>query len=267
MKHYADPDYTITREHFGPAGGAAQAMYAKFRSFQGLHIAAVHALVTVAGTSTAHGFDLYAGTRPIGSIELGIADVGARVDVILQAPLEPLEQLAAVSRDDATGCADLAFEFYARPDDPPLPASVEDLELDEGEQLPQYGTLDGTPGPADVPGYFRATGASVGDVLTMSEPSTDPTFYGYDENSVIVLLGITWMRWDHQADPLGENLVHVGNGYTYTVQASDVGASNSLLANVWMTVDGGDPELWASAIEGGPAYDSEPEYGAGPITA
>lgn len=115
---YDDPDYQIRREQFaGEAGGAATTEYTKFRAFQATRLKKVHAAVTVAGTTTAHGFDVYHGTTSIGTIALGTSTAGSQGhSALLDRSVNSLEQVSVKSLADAAGKAHIVFEYEVTAD-------------------------------------------------------------------------------------------------------------------------------------------------------
>ena len=103
---------TITREHMAVAGGGATTEYAKFRSFQKSTLRRVHAVVTTAGTATAHGFNVFHGTTSIGTISLGTNTAGVTANSgTLDQSLASLDQVSVKSLADATGEADIIYEY------------------------------------------------------------------------------------------------------------------------------------------------------------
>jgi len=111
---YADPNATIRREHCVSveAGGAATTEYAKFRSFQRMRIKKVHFAATVAGTNAGHGFGIYSGTTSVGSISLGTSTANTEVSSsALDIIVEPMDQVSVKSLVDATGKAQVVYEY------------------------------------------------------------------------------------------------------------------------------------------------------------
>lgn len=115
---YDDPDTQVRREYFaGNAGGGATTEYCKFRSFQKARLKAVHACVTVAGTTTTHGFSVFRGTTSVGTILLGTGTaVGAAGGISASSGTLNLEiaagqQISVKSLADADGKADIIYEY------------------------------------------------------------------------------------------------------------------------------------------------------------
>ncbi|MBF0422972.1 MAG: hypothetical protein HQL73_08270 [Magnetococcales bacterium] len=115
---YTDPDFLVRREHCaGEAGGAATTEYARFASFQKARLKKVHAVVTTAGTTTNHGFDVYSGTSSIGSIPLGSAAAGlSAASATLNAAMSALGRFSVKSLADAAGKAIIIYEYEVTPD-------------------------------------------------------------------------------------------------------------------------------------------------------
>jgi hypothetical protein len=115
---YDSANYTVRNEQFaGEAGGTATTEYVKFRRFQKMRMKAAHAVVTVAGTTTAHGFDVYHGTTSKGSITLGTSAAGALAsNATIDFDVASVEQVSVKSLADATGKAHIIYEFENAPD-------------------------------------------------------------------------------------------------------------------------------------------------------
>ncbi|MGH2362043.1 MAG: hypothetical protein ACRDGM_16075 [bacterium] len=111
---YDSPNYTVRNEQFaGEAGGGATTEYTKFRRFQKMRVKAAHAVVTVAGTATGHGFDIYHGTTSKGTLPLlGTSAAGVAVsNTALDFDVASLEQVSVKSLADVVGKAHIIFEF------------------------------------------------------------------------------------------------------------------------------------------------------------
>ncbi|MBF0109270.1 MAG: hypothetical protein HQL76_08850 [Magnetococcales bacterium] len=115
---YSDPDFQVRREHCaGEVGGGATTEYARFASFQKARLKKVHSVVTTAGTTTDHGFDLYSGTSSIGAITLGTSAAGATAaSATLDASMTALGRFSVKSKADATGKAIIVYEYEVTPD-------------------------------------------------------------------------------------------------------------------------------------------------------
>jgi len=110
---YDDPNTTVQREQFGgEAGGGATTAYAKFRNYQKGKLRNVHFVVTTAGTSTAHGFDVYVGTSSVGSVSLGTNTAGYSASAgALNSAFASLDELSVKSLADVVGKADVVYEY------------------------------------------------------------------------------------------------------------------------------------------------------------
>lgn len=116
---YSAANSTVRREHAPtiPAGGAATTSYNKFRSFQRHKLVKAHAVVVVAGTNVGHGFDVYSGTSSVGRITLGTLAAGAKVSSgLINVAVESLDEISIKSLVDATGTAQVIFEYQVLPD-------------------------------------------------------------------------------------------------------------------------------------------------------
>jgi hypothetical protein len=115
---YDSPQYTMREEEFaGEAGGGATTEYTKFRRFQKMRMKAVHAVVTVAGTSTAHGLDIYNGTTSVGTLLLGTSAAGSIVDnTTVDFDVASGGQVSVKSLADVVGKAHVIYEFENTPD-------------------------------------------------------------------------------------------------------------------------------------------------------
>jgi len=120
MKSRIDhPNHEVRREELSDqeAGGAATTEYSKFWSFQKMKLKAAHAVVTTAGTSTAHGFDVYVGTTSVGSITLGTTAAGGNASsALLNQEVAALGQVSVKSLADATGKARIIYEYEVQHD-------------------------------------------------------------------------------------------------------------------------------------------------------
>lgn len=115
---YDHPNNSVRREDFaGEAGGAATTEYCKFRSFMAAKLKKVHAVVTTAGTTTGHAFDIYHGTSSIASLALGTSTAGSKLSSsLLDETLASLEQISVKSKSDQAGKAHIIYEFKVTPD-------------------------------------------------------------------------------------------------------------------------------------------------------
>lgn len=111
---YDSANYTVRNEQFaGEAGGAGTTEYTKFRRFQKMRVKAAHAVVTVAGTATAHGFDIFHGTTSVGTFPvLGTSAAGVMVsNTAIDFDVASLAQVSVKSLADVVGKAHIIFEY------------------------------------------------------------------------------------------------------------------------------------------------------------
>ena len=114
---YEEANFTVRREESMGEVGAATTEYAKFRTFQKSLLKRVHAVVTVAGTTTAHALSVFHGTASVGSIALGTATAGSvACSAILNEPIASYDQISVKTLADAAGKAHIIFEHQRAPD-------------------------------------------------------------------------------------------------------------------------------------------------------
>lgn len=115
---YSDPNYAVRREFCTPpttAGATTEG--AKFRSFQKMLLKKVHAAVIVAGTATTHGYNVFNGTTSIGTIALSTSGTNITASsALLNSEVAALGQVSVKSLADATGTAQIVYEFEVQPD-------------------------------------------------------------------------------------------------------------------------------------------------------
>ena len=108
---YDSPHATVQREFCANAGGAGTTEYAKFRSFAAGFLKNVSAVVTVAGTVTGHGFDVYVGTSSVGTIPLSTNTAGVSATVAINQSVAALQSMSVKSLADTAGKADIVFQY------------------------------------------------------------------------------------------------------------------------------------------------------------
>lgn len=114
---YSDPNFTVRRESCHTTVAGATTEGAKFRSFQAMRLKKVHAAVITAGTNAGHGLDVYHGTTSIGTIALGTSAAGVVAhSATLNETVATMEQISVKSLVDATGVAQVVYEFEITPD-------------------------------------------------------------------------------------------------------------------------------------------------------
>ncbi len=115
---YSDPDFTIRREAcMPPTTAGATTEGSKFRSFQKMRLKKAHAAVVVAGTATTHAYTIKNGTTSVGLITLSTNVAGVEVSSgVINSTVEAMDQVSATSGADATGTAQIVYEFEVLPD-------------------------------------------------------------------------------------------------------------------------------------------------------
>lgn len=115
---YDDAAFSIRREINAPnIAGADEASMAKFLQFQATRLKAVHALVCVAGTSTAAGLDVFIGTASVAEVILGEDEPGSVVHsgrIDLDVPANGLIEIKGKA-DSATLVVSLSIEHEVSP--------------------------------------------------------------------------------------------------------------------------------------------------------
>lgn len=115
---YDSPNSTVRREHH-QTSVAGNGAIAYFRQFQKMRLRAVHAAVKVAGTSNSpgHALTVKHGTTALGTFALGTSAQGVTSSIqSLDRTVEALGQLSVTNGTDATGTAEVIWEFETLPD-------------------------------------------------------------------------------------------------------------------------------------------------------
>lgn len=115
---YDSPDFLIRREQCCPPTSAgATTKGSKFRHFQAIKLVRAHAAVMTAGTTTAHGYNIFVGTTSVGAITLGTSGTNVSASsALLNVNVAAMEEVSANSLADATGVAQIVYEYEVRPD-------------------------------------------------------------------------------------------------------------------------------------------------------
>lgn len=118
---YANSNCAIRRECPMETVAGAAAVSAKFSVFQKSKLVAVHAVVSVAGTSAGAGNSLVIthGTTAIGTFTLGTSTAGASFSLTgtnLNRTLASFDRVTATNGTDATGRAIVIYEYQVLPD-------------------------------------------------------------------------------------------------------------------------------------------------------
>lgn len=108
---YDSPNAVVRREHFSTTTAGSGAIN-RFRSFQKARLRAVHAIALVAGTTAGHTLTIKRGTTSIGLITLTTSAAGSVVsNTLVDEPLGALEEVSLTNGTDATGTANVIYEF------------------------------------------------------------------------------------------------------------------------------------------------------------
>jgi len=108
---YDSPEYAVGREYTGAATAGATTEFAKFRTFVASTLRNVAAVVTTAGTSSVHAYDVYVGTSSVGTVLLGTKTAGETVTTAVNAAVPALGQFSVKSVADATGAAAIIYDY------------------------------------------------------------------------------------------------------------------------------------------------------------
>lgn len=115
---YDEANFTVRREHACPPTSAgATTEGAKFRQFQKFLLKRAHAAVITAGTAAGHGYDVYVGTTSVGTIALGTSGTNVTASsAVLNQNVSSLQQVSVKSLADATGVAQIVYEYEMQQD-------------------------------------------------------------------------------------------------------------------------------------------------------
>lgn len=114
---YTDPAYRARHNiPLAEAGGAATTVYGRVMAMGAGKIRNVGVWATVAGTTTAHGFDIVVGTTSIGSVTLSTnAALSSATTGDLAYAVTAGQIIGLKSKADATGKAMASIEFEFTP--------------------------------------------------------------------------------------------------------------------------------------------------------
>lgn len=119
-RFYEHPDVNIRRAITfcgAEAGGAATTTYQRTPTLFKGRLRRVSAVVTTAGTTAVHGFDVFVGTLSVGAITIDTSAAGSvLVSSDLSAAVAAGDHIAVKSKTDATGKANFIAEFECTPD-------------------------------------------------------------------------------------------------------------------------------------------------------
>jgi hypothetical protein len=115
---YSDPNCIVRKEAcMPPTTAGATTEGAKFRAFQKFRLKAVHVGVITAGTSTAHGYDIFRGTTSVGTITVGTAAAHTTASSsTLNLDVAAMQQISVKSLADVVGVAQIVYEYETQAD-------------------------------------------------------------------------------------------------------------------------------------------------------
>lgn len=113
---YDHPNYTVRREaHQTTVAGNGTILY--FRHYQKIRLKAVHAAVAVAGTAATNTFVVKSGTTALGTFALSTSTQGVTSSIdVTDTDVDALGELSITGGADATGVAEIIWEFEVLPD-------------------------------------------------------------------------------------------------------------------------------------------------------
>ncbi len=115
-QRYDHPNCIVRREHSALAAAGASGTNAELMQYQKFRVNAAHFKVVVAGTAAGHGYTIRNGTTSIGTVSLGTNTAGVTTSVSLGSTIDSFEVLNALSGADATGTAQISWEYEVLPD-------------------------------------------------------------------------------------------------------------------------------------------------------
>lgn len=115
---YDDANSATRRTHAAETVAGANGVGAKFANYQAFKLIAVHAIVTVAGTSAGAGNAaiIKNGTTAVATCTLGTVAAGGTVSLTVNSAVPSLTQLTCTNGTDATGKALILYEYQLSPD-------------------------------------------------------------------------------------------------------------------------------------------------------
>ena len=112
---YDHPNNIVTREsHQTTVAGNASILY--FRHYQKMRLKAVHLAIAVAGTATTNTFIAKSGTTALGTFAMTTSTQGVTSSIdVTDTDVAALGELSVLGGADATGVADIIWEFQVLP--------------------------------------------------------------------------------------------------------------------------------------------------------
>ena len=116
VQSYDHPNCIVTREvHQKTVAGNATILY--FRHFQKMRLKGVHLAVNVAGTATTYTFVIKEGSNVLGTFAMTTETQGVTSSIdVTDTDIAALGELSITGGADATGIADIIWEFEVLPD-------------------------------------------------------------------------------------------------------------------------------------------------------
>ena len=117
-RRYDHPTFIVRRQDSHLAVAGASGTNAQLMPYQKFRLVAAHFKVVTAGTSagSGHGYTIRNGTTSIGAIALNTETAGVTTSVAVGSDIDSFETLNALSGTDATGVAQITWEFEVLPD-------------------------------------------------------------------------------------------------------------------------------------------------------
>ncbi|MGE0706096.1 MAG: hypothetical protein AB7I50_23340 [Vicinamibacterales bacterium] len=117
LGRYDHPNFLVRREaHQKTVAGNGAVK--TFRHYQKMRLKALHSIVVTAGTSDSPGnaLTIKHGTTSIGAVALGTATAGVTFTNTFNLDVDSLALLSVTNGTDASGVADIIWEFEVLPD-------------------------------------------------------------------------------------------------------------------------------------------------------
>lgn len=106
---YSSVELAPYEVHAFAVGGAATTEYAKFRSLKAKRLTKVTAWVSTAGTAAGHKLDVFVGTASVGTIALGTATAGSKVQATINTDVPAETSMSVKTGADIVGKADVTY--------------------------------------------------------------------------------------------------------------------------------------------------------------
>lgn len=116
IQRYDHPNYVIRREVSALGAAATGGTNAQYMPYQKIRLVAAHFRVVTAGTAAGNAFTIRSGTNSLGTVVLSTATAGVTTSVPIRQNIASLEVLNALKGAEATGVAQITWEFEVLPD-------------------------------------------------------------------------------------------------------------------------------------------------------